>query len=69
MLNSGDQIKIKAGNETINGVVTFNHTGNQKNLVMVKFAYNNTNYCYPFSRKTGKVYRVRLSFNPVLILK
>lgn len=61
------QIKLQTKKGIILGIESFNHTGNQTNLIMVDFNYEGRNYKYPFSRKTGKLYAVKLPFEIKLI--
>lgn len=60
---SGQQVEMRTDNGIIIGTVSFNHTGRQTNLVKIEFIYNNQKYKMPFSRKTGKLYAIKLPFN------
>jgi hypothetical protein len=59
-------LQTETGN--IQGLVSFNHTGNQTKLVMIEFIYDNQSYKLPFSRKTGKLYNYSLPFKIKLVL-
>ena len=62
------QVTLQTEKGKIQGQTSFNHTGNQKNLIMVEFEYNERKYKMPFSRKTGKLYNVKLAFDVRLII-
>ena len=61
------QVKLQTEKGIILGNESFNHTGNQTKLIMVEFNYEGRNYKYPFSRKTGKLFAVKLPFEIKLI--
>ena len=59
MLVSGNHVKVDVEGLVVDGTVIHNYTGNEKKLVVIEFTYNSQVYQWPFSRKTGKPYRVK----------
>ena len=61
-------VSLKTEKGIISGNVSFNHTGAEKNKIMIEFIYEGKDYKFPFSRKTGKLYSCKLPFSISLIL-
>lgn len=61
-------VNLQTEKGIITGTASFNHTGNEKNLIMVEFIYEGRSYKYPFSRKTGNLYACKLPFKINLIV-
>lgn len=61
-------VSLKTEKGVISGIVSHNHTGNEKNKIIVEFTYEGRNYQFPFSRKTGKLYDCKLPFQIMLIV-
>jgi len=61
-------VKLQTENGMIDGTASFNHTGNEKNKIMIEFNYMGKSYKMPFSRKTGKLYAYKLPFSVNLII-